>query len=70
MPLDTSSKIHYRQLKYTLRKKIEDLHLRQATSVKYLTNDSHTALVKTLKNRIKKLETENTEARGADLRAI
>jgi hypothetical protein len=46
-----------------LRKKIEDLHLQQATSIKELTKDSQAAFVKTLKNRIKKLETENNELR-------
>ena len=46
-----------------LRKKIEDFRLQQATSLKELTNDSQVALVKTLKNRIKKLEGENNELR-------
>ena len=46
-----------------LRKKIESLRLQQVTSVNDLTNKSHTALIKTLKNRIKKLETENNELR-------
>lgn len=46
-----------------LRKKIEELRLQQATSLKLLANDSQVALVKTLKNRIKKLEAENNELR-------
>lgn len=46
-----------------LRKKIEELRLKQSISIKEQPKASHAALINTLKNKIKKLEIENDQLR-------